>query len=111
LAFAQTDRKDDCRGREIRRAVCRREGAAAATLLRRVRLVAVLRGEILPAAPALLRQSRRLPRQGRGARSRAASSGLADAQDILTATPRNIGAPERAARQCMPIDFYLGRGK
>jgi hypothetical protein len=32
-------------------------------------------------------------------------------QDILTATPRNIGAPERAARQCMPIDFYLGRGK
>jgi hypothetical protein len=27
-------------------------------------------------------------------------------QDILTATPRNIGAPERAARQCMPIDFY-----
>ncbi len=28
-------------------------------------------------------------------------------QDILTATPRNIGAPERAARQCMPIDFYL----
>jgi hypothetical protein len=32
-------------------------------------------------------------------------------QDILTATPRNIGAPERAARQCMPLDFYLGRGK
>jgi hypothetical protein len=32
-------------------------------------------------------------------------------QDILTLTPRNIGAPERAARQCMPIDFYLGRGK
>ena len=32
-------------------------------------------------------------------------------QDILTATPRNIGAPERAARQCMPIDFYLERGK
>jgi hypothetical protein len=27
-------------------------------------------------------------------------------QDILLATPRNIGAPERAARQCMPIDFY-----
>jgi hypothetical protein len=27
-------------------------------------------------------------------------------QDILEATPRNIGAPERAARQCMPIDFY-----
>jgi hypothetical protein len=27
-------------------------------------------------------------------------------QDILAATPRNIGAPERAARQCMPIDFY-----
>jgi hypothetical protein len=32
-------------------------------------------------------------------------------QDILTATPRNIGAPERAARQCMPLDFYLGQGK
>jgi hypothetical protein len=32
-------------------------------------------------------------------------------QDILTLTPRNIGVPERAARQCMPIDFYLGRGK
>ena len=27
-------------------------------------------------------------------------------QDILAATPRNIGAPERAARQCMPYDFY-----
>ena len=27
-------------------------------------------------------------------------------QDILAATPRNIGAPERAARQCMPLDFY-----
>ena len=32
-------------------------------------------------------------------------------QDILAATPRNIGAPQRAARQCMPLDFYLGRGK
>jgi|SRR5690242_18557112 hypothetical protein len=32
-------------------------------------------------------------------------------QDILDATPRNIGAPERAARQCMPLDFYLERGK
>jgi hypothetical protein len=32
-------------------------------------------------------------------------------QDILEATPSNIGAPERAARQCMPLDFYLGRGK
>jgi hypothetical protein len=32
-------------------------------------------------------------------------------QDILAATPRNIGAPERAARQCMPLDFYLERGK
>jgi len=32
-------------------------------------------------------------------------------QDILLATPRNIGAPERAARQCMPLDFYLARGK
>ena len=27
-------------------------------------------------------------------------------QDILKATPRNIGAPERAARQCMPRDLY-----
>jgi hypothetical protein len=32
-------------------------------------------------------------------------------QDILSVTPRNIGAPERAARQCMPIDFYAKRGK
>jgi hypothetical protein len=32
-------------------------------------------------------------------------------QDILAATPRNIGAPERAARQCTPLDFYLERGK
>jgi len=27
-------------------------------------------------------------------------------QDILDAMPRNIGAPERAARQFMPRDFY-----
>ncbi len=27
-------------------------------------------------------------------------------QDILEATPCNIGAPEREARQCMPLDFY-----
>jgi hypothetical protein len=27
-------------------------------------------------------------------------------QDILAATQRNIGAPERAARQCMPRDLY-----
>ncbi len=27
-------------------------------------------------------------------------------QDILAATPKNIGAPERAARQRMPCDFY-----
>ena len=27
-------------------------------------------------------------------------------QDILEATPRNIGAPERAAREFMPRDFY-----
>jgi hypothetical protein len=27
-------------------------------------------------------------------------------EDILKATPRNIGAPEREARQCMPIDLY-----
>ena len=29
-------------------------------------------------------------------------------QTILAATPRNIGAPEREARQCMPYDFYGG---
>jgi len=28
-------------------------------------------------------------------------------QMILAATPANIGAPERAARQCMPLDFYV----
>ena len=28
-------------------------------------------------------------------------------QMILEATPANIGAPERAARQCMPRDFYV----
>ena len=27
-------------------------------------------------------------------------------QKILAATPHNIGAPECAARQCMPIDFF-----
>jgi hypothetical protein len=27
-------------------------------------------------------------------------------QDVLDATPRNIGAPEREARGCMPLDFY-----
>jgi len=27
-------------------------------------------------------------------------------QTILDATPANIGAPERAARQCMPHDLY-----
>jgi hypothetical protein len=27
-------------------------------------------------------------------------------QDILDATPRNIGAPERAVRQCMPRDLF-----
>jgi hypothetical protein len=27
-------------------------------------------------------------------------------QDILAATPSNIGGPERKARQCMPDDFY-----
>jgi hypothetical protein len=27
-------------------------------------------------------------------------------QKILAATPANIGAPERAARQCLPRDFY-----
>jgi len=28
-------------------------------------------------------------------------------QEILAATPQNIGAPERAARQCMPSDLYI----
>lgn len=28
-------------------------------------------------------------------------------QDILNRTPQNIGAPELAARQCMPRDFYV----
>jgi hypothetical protein len=27
-------------------------------------------------------------------------------QNVLAATPSNIGAPERAARQCMPRDLY-----
>jgi hypothetical protein len=27
-------------------------------------------------------------------------------QDILDATPPNLGAPERAVRQCMPRDLY-----
>jgi hypothetical protein len=27
-------------------------------------------------------------------------------QGMLETMPRNIGAPERAARQCMPLDFY-----
>jgi hypothetical protein len=27
-------------------------------------------------------------------------------QDIIAAMPRNIGAPEREARLCMPYDFY-----
>ena len=29
-------------------------------------------------------------------------------QDILVATPANIGGPERRARLCMPRDFYDG---
>jgi hypothetical protein len=32
-------------------------------------------------------------------------------QEILSVTLRNIGAPERATRQCMPIDFYATRRK
>jgi hypothetical protein len=28
-------------------------------------------------------------------------------QEILAATPKNLGAPERAARQCMPLDLYI----
>jgi len=27
-------------------------------------------------------------------------------QDVLDAMPRNVGKPERTARQCMPRDFY-----
>ena len=30
-------------------------------------------------------------------------------QIILDATPHNIGAPERKARQCMPVDLYSSR--
>ena len=30
-------------------------------------------------------------------------------QNVLTATPANIGAPERTARQMMPLDFYDAR--
>ncbi|MGB8628834.1 MAG: hypothetical protein WCD69_05500, partial [Xanthobacteraceae bacterium] len=30
-------------------------------------------------------------------------------QDILAATPPNIGKPERAARHCMPGDLYQAR--
>ena len=30
--------------------------------------------------------------------------------DILAATPGNIGAPERMARQSMPLDFYTEGG-
>jgi hypothetical protein len=32
-------------------------------------------------------------------------------QDILAVTPRNIGPPESAARQCMPLDFYVKKGR
>jgi hypothetical protein len=28
-------------------------------------------------------------------------------QMILSASPANLGGPERAARQCMPLDFYV----
>jgi hypothetical protein len=28
-------------------------------------------------------------------------------QMVLAATPANLGAPERAARQCMPREFYV----
>jgi hypothetical protein len=28
-------------------------------------------------------------------------------QEFLAAMPKNIGAPERAARQCMPVDLYV----
>ena len=30
-------------------------------------------------------------------------------EKILAATAKNIGAPERAARQCMPVDLYVDR--
>jgi hypothetical protein len=82
LRIAQADSKDskdDRRGREICRAICRREGAAAATLLRRVRPLAELREQALPAAPALLRRCRCVPSESDSARSRAASPGLVDA--------------------------------
>src|SRR5579863_8607745 len=29
-------------------------------------------------------------------------------EDILAATPNNLGGPERAVRLCMPLDFYDG---
>jgi hypothetical protein len=29
-------------------------------------------------------------------------------EDILAATPKNLGGPERAVRLCMPLDFYDG---
>ena len=28
-------------------------------------------------------------------------------EKILAAMPKNLGAPERAARQCMPLDLYV----
>jgi len=28
-------------------------------------------------------------------------------QEFLAAMPKNLGAPERAARQCMPLDLYI----
>jgi hypothetical protein len=31
-------------------------------------------------------------------------------EKILAATAENIGAPERAARQCMPVDLYVENG-
>jgi hypothetical protein len=36
---------------------------------------------------------------------------MADTAEYSPATLRDIGAPERAARQCMPIDFYLKPGR
>ena len=30
--------------------------------------------------------------------------------ELLAATPKNIGAPERAARQCMPLDLCIESG-
>jgi hypothetical protein len=70
-----------------------REGVAAASLLWRVRRQRRCGGE---AAGCLRRALDRVPHPKQWQAR----------QDILESTPRNIGAPERAARQCMPRDLY-----